>query len=90
MTRSPAVCVPTNGAVLLDDEVAGHADRSGSPAANQALSLRRAQSVAAELGRWGVPDSVIDIHAYGDTRPLVASAAGAREPQNRRVEIVYR
>ncbi len=68
--------------------VAGHADRSGTPAYNQTLSLRRANNVAAELVRLGVPKSAISISAYGDTRPLVPTAAGVREPQNRRVEIV--
>ncbi len=68
--------------------VAGHADRSGTPSYNQALSLRRANNVAAELVRLGVPRTAISITAYGDTRPLVPTAAGVREPQNRRVEIV--
>jgi outer membrane protein OmpA-like peptidoglycan-associated protein len=44
--------------------------------------------VAAELVRDGVPRAEIDIHAYGDTRPLVPTAPGVREPQNRRVEII--
>ena len=69
-------------------EVQGNADRSGTPAYNQSLSLRRAQTVAAELVRQGVPRTAIDIQAFGDTRPLVPTAAGVREPQNRRVAIV--
>ncbi len=68
-------------------EVSGHADQSGGHAYNQILSLKRAQSVMAELVRDGVPRSNINIHAYGDTRPIVPTAAGVREPQNRRVEI---
>ena len=71
-------------------EVAGHADRSGTPAYNQKLSLRRAQTVAAELVRLGVPRNEIDIQAFGDTHLLVPTAAGVREPQNRRVEIVLK
>ncbi len=71
-------------------DVSGHADRTGDEAYNQRLSLARAQAVATELGRWGVPPQIIDIRGYGDTRPLVPTAAGVREPQNRRVEIVYR
>ncbi len=71
-------------------DVAGNTDSSGDPAYNQRLSLARAQAVAAEMGRWGVPRSIIDIHGYGDSRPLVPTSPGAREPQNRRVEIVYR
>jgi OmpA-OmpF porin, OOP family len=71
-------------------EVQGNADRSGTPAYNQKLSLRRAQTVAAELVRLGVPRTAIDIQAFGDTRPLVPTAPGVREPQNRRVAIVLR
>ena len=69
-------------------QVSGHADRSGTPQYNQGLSLRRAETVAAELVRDGVPRNAISIQAFGDTRPLVPTAAGVREPQNRRVEIV--
>jgi len=71
-------------------DVSGNTDSAGDPAYNQRLSLARAQSVAAEMGRWGVPGSAIDIHGYGDSRPLVPTGPGTREPQNRRVEIVYR
>ncbi len=71
-------------------EVQGNADRSGTPAYNQGLSLRRARTVAAELVRLGVPQSEIAVQGFGDTRPLVPTAAGVREPQNRRVEIILR
>ena len=71
-------------------EVSGHADRSGTPAYNQRLSQRRADAVAAELVRQGVNRSEIGIQAFGESRPLVPTADGVREPQNRRVEIVLR
>ena len=71
-------------------EVTGHADGSGGALGNQRLSERRAAAVADELVGWGVARGEIDLHAFGDGRPLVPAAAGAREPQNRRVEIVYR
>ncbi len=71
-------------------EVSGYADRTGTAAYNQALSLRRANNVAAELVRLGVPKTEISIAAYGDTRPLVPTAPNTREPQNRRVEIVLK
>ena len=71
-------------------EVQGNADKSGTPAYNQRLSLRRAQTVATELVRQGVARTAIDIQAFGDTRPLVPTAAGVREPQNRRVAIILR
>ncbi|MBL6455343.1 OmpA family protein [Belnapia sp. T6] len=71
-------------------EVAGHADRSGTPQYNQRLSERRAQAVAAELVRQGVSRNEIAVTAFGESRPLVPTADGVREPQNRRVEIVLR
>ncbi|MFC7609124.1 OmpA family protein [Teichococcus aestuarii] len=71
-------------------EIAGHADRSGSPQYNQRLSQRRADAVAAELVRLGVARSAIGVQAFGESRPLVPTADGVREPQNRRVEIVLR
>ena len=71
-------------------EVAGHADRAGPAAYNQRLSQRRAEAVAAELGRLGIARSAITLQAFGETRPLVPTADGVREPQNRRVEIVLR
>jgi OOP family OmpA-OmpF porin len=69
-------------------EVNGHADRTGTPQYNQALSIRRANAVSAELVRDGVPADAITVKGFGDTVPLVPTAAGVREPQNRRVEIV--
>jgi outer membrane protein OmpA-like peptidoglycan-associated protein len=71
-------------------EVAGHADRSGTPQYNQRLSQRRAEVVAAELVRQGVNRGDIGVTAFGESRPLVPTADGVREPQNRRVEIVLR
>jgi len=71
-------------------EVAGHTDTVGSAQYNQGLSQRRANNVAAELVRLGVPRQSIQTAAYGFTRPLVPTGPNVREPQNRRVEIVLR
>ncbi|GBQ19181.1 OmpA family protein [Tanticharoenia sakaeratensis] len=57
---------------------------------NMGLSIRRADSVKAELIRDGVPASAIDIHGYGEAHPLVPTGPNTREPQNRRVEIILR
>jgi outer membrane protein OmpA-like peptidoglycan-associated protein len=70
-------------------DVDGNTDTSGTPTYNQGLSERRARTVAAELVRDGVPQNVISMHAYGDTKLLVPTGPGVREPQNRRVEIVF-
>ncbi len=71
-------------------EVNGYTDLSGTAAYNQRLSVRRAQSVEAELVRDGVNRGEISIHGYGESNPLVQTAAGVREPQNRRVEIILK
>jgi len=70
-------------------DVDGNTDTSGTPSYNQGLSERRARVVAAELVRDGVPQNAISMHAYGDTHLLVPTGPNVREPQNRRVEIVF-
>jgi len=69
--------------------VTGHTDTVGSDAYNLRLSRRRAESVAAQLEKDGVPSSEIAIVAKGKRDLLVPTADGVREPQNRRVTIVY-
>jgi outer membrane protein OmpA-like peptidoglycan-associated protein len=71
-------------------EVNGYTDLSGTVAYNDRLSVRRAKSVEAELIRDGVPAGEISIHGYGESNPLVPTAQGVREPQNRRVEIILK
>jgi OmpA-OmpF porin, OOP family len=71
-------------------EVNGYTDTSGTPRYNMGLSIRRAQAVAAELVRDGVPRNSISIQGFGDTHLLVPTGPGVREPQNRRVEIIIR
>jgi outer membrane protein OmpA-like peptidoglycan-associated protein len=66
----------------------GHTDKSGPENYNMALSLRRANAVKDALVRDGVPATAITVIGKGETQPLVQTADGVREPQNRRVEIV--
>jgi len=68
--------------------VNGYTDTSGTPRYNQALSERRAASVAAQLIADGVPKSEIAVMGYGETHLLVPTGPGVREAQNRRVEII--
>jgi len=69
--------------------LAGHADKSGKPDYNVALSQRRADAVKDYMTRKGVAPGVITTEAFGESRPLVDTADGVREPQNRRVEITF-
>jgi iron complex outermembrane receptor protein len=69
--------------------VTGHTDTVGSDAYNMRLSRRRAESVAAELEKQGIASSEIEIVAKGKHDLLVPTKDGVKEPQNRRVTIVY-
>ncbi len=70
-------------------ELTGHADRSGTLPYNQKLSERRASAARSMLKKLGITDGQIATLAKGETQPLVQTPDGVREPQNRRVEIVY-
>jgi outer membrane protein OmpA-like peptidoglycan-associated protein len=70
-------------------QVTGYTDRSGSPGYNQRLSERRANAVATALARLGVPKSDMAVSGRGENDNRVPTADGVREPQNRRVEIVF-
>jgi outer membrane protein OmpA-like peptidoglycan-associated protein len=69
--------------------LAGHADKSGSASYNVGLSQRRADAVRSYLAGRGIPDGALSTEAFGESRPLVETADGVREPQNRRVEITF-
>ncbi len=74
-----------NARVML----AGHADKSGSNTYNVGLSQRRNSNVSAYLESKGVPGGAMSTEAFGESAPLVQTADGVREPQNRRVEVSY-
>ena len=78
------------GAGVTRIEVNGFTDRSGSADYNLQLSIRRANAVAAELVRRGVPRNEIVTRGFGEENNLVPTADGVREPQNRRVEIILK
>jgi outer membrane protein OmpA-like peptidoglycan-associated protein len=85
--RQAASAAKENG--IANVKLVGHADRSGSDNYNQALSLRRANTVKSALVREGVSESTIAVDGRGESEPLVPTADGVREPQNRRVNISF-
>ena len=68
-------------------DVLGHTDSTGSDAYNQALSERRAQSVASYLSAHGVAQARMGIRGYGETQPIASNESDTGRAQNRRVEI---
>lgn len=88
IVKSAADAAKSGGATRL--VLTGHTDRAGPASYNIKLSQRRADSVKAELVRLGLPAGEITTVAKGEADPLVPTADGVPEPQNRRVEIVIR
>ena len=66
----------------------GYTDTSGTAAHNLELSQRRAEVVAEELVREGVPATDIVTIGRGEEDLRVATADGVREARNRRAEII--
>ena len=75
------------GAVQI--QVTGYTDLSGPAGYNQRLSERRASAVATVLERLGIPRNDMVVAGRGMNDPRVPTPLGVREPQNRRVEIVF-
>jgi len=70
--------------------VEGHTDSVGNRSNNQALSERRAQSVASLLSQRGVEYSRITTVGYGQDRPIGSNNDAGGRQLNRRVEIRIR
>ena len=67
-------------------ELGGHTDAKGDATANQALSERRAQSVADYLVSKSVPARQLGVNGYGETQPVDASSSDDADAKNRRIE----
>lgn len=67
--------------------ILGHTDQLGSPAYNQALSERRANSGATYLISQGVSGTRIATRGLGETEPIASNETEAGRQANRRVEV---
>jgi OmpA-OmpF porin, OOP family len=68
-------------------QLVGHTDNTGSPAANQTLSLDRANAVKETLVAQGVGADRISTAGYGQDRPVAPNDTDAGRAQNRRLEL---
>ena len=68
-------------------DVLGHTDSTGSDAYNQALSERRASSVANYLTSRGVQSARLATRGYGESQPKASNVDEMGRAENRRVEI---
>lgn len=67
-------------------EVVGHTDTAGALAANQVLSLQRAEAVVARLGELGVDVSRLSARGEGEAIPIASNSTPEGREQNRRIE----
>ena len=78
----------TRGCTVRSVQVLGLADAAGDPAANQALSQRRADAVAAALTQAKLPAADFTVAAAGETG--AASVGGSTQPGRRRADVVLK
>lgn len=74
----------------LTAQVVGHTDSTGQAAANQTLSLNRAQSVVSALVQAGIASQRLSANGMGDTQPVATNSTAIGRAMNRRVEIYLR
>ncbi len=76
-----------NSQNLVGVKVIGYTDSVGTDASNQALSERRASSVAGFLTSQGVPADKFTTEGRGESNPVGDNATPEGRASNRRVEI---
>ena len=78
------------GRPVPDVLVVGHTDAVGTDQVNDALGLRRAETVRTALIGRGIPAGDVRALSRGKRAPAVPTPDGVAEPRNRRVEIIVR
>ncbi|SFR64448.1 Outer membrane protein OmpA [Marinobacter daqiaonensis] len=68
--------------------IEGYTDSIGDPDYNQALSLKRAESVRNALLRKGIAPGRMEVAGYGEAFPKASNSTRTGRRENRRVEIV--
>lgn len=67
--------------------ITAHTDSIGSPAANEALSKRRAAAVRDKLLLRGLGDAQIEIAGFGERRPAASNSTEEGRQRNRRATL---
>jgi len=68
--------------------IEGHTDSDGDDAANQKLSIDRAESVKTWLVSNGIDSARLATQGFGETKPAESNDTPEGRAQNRRVEVV--
>jgi outer membrane protein OmpA-like peptidoglycan-associated protein len=68
--------------------IEGYADNTGTERRNHELSLQRAEVVAREAEKSGLPYANITLHAGGTSNPVASNQTRQGRAQNRRVVLI--
>ncbi|MBW4985017.1 OmpA family protein [Mameliella sp. CS4] len=80
------VCVGRGGLRL---RVEGHTDNFGAEGVNRMLSRLRAEVVATEIAKRGVPEVAMEVLGYGPDRPVADNATPEGRARNRRISLAW-
>ncbi|WP_073118776.1 PorP/SprF family type IX secretion system membrane protein [Reichenbachiella agariperforans] len=83
------VVVELNSNPMLNLEIIGHTDDTGSNPFNHRLSVKRARSIYELLEKLGADPWQMAYKGKGETQPLVENTDDESRAQNRRVEIKF-
>ena len=68
-------------------DITGHADATGTATYNQALGMKRAESVKSYFVGQGIPAEMIETSSMGESIPVADNATPQGRAKNRRTEI---
>ena len=79
--------IKAKGAKVVDIDIIGHTDSTGSAEYNMGLSVRRAEAVRDYIVSEGIDANIIDVSGEGETNPLASNDTAEGRAENRRVDI---
>jgi len=79
--------IKSKGINVVDINVIGHTDSTGSAEYNQGLSERRAMAVKEYMVSEGIDGSIIDASGEGESNPVADNGTSEGQALNRRVDV---
>lgn len=83
----PTILTRAKTRTAVDLSIIGHTDTRGDAKVNEALGLKRANTIAKLLRSMGLIDAPLSIESHGENNLLVPTPDETKEPLNRCVEV---
>jgi len=71
-------------------DITGHTDAIGTTSYNQALGMRRAESVRSYFAGQGIPSEIMETSSMGESVPVADNETPQGRAENRRTEILIK